>query len=263
MNRFYRRITYCSILFTLSLAACTSTPPATPIPTAAFTLVPSLASTETLTPTPSPTPESTAESTLDPDATPEPTQITLTIEPVTGQKIPPPIDITLPTGWQFGYDTVVQPDLDGLRLYPVAVYTGTLEGGGQGTIIVVWGFANMTAGNPITGAAEIDLWADGLRLWRLLINEVGCTVGTDLRRDFTIGDRAAVGTEVSAVNCPREPDATGWFGALQVDGLNFAFYAFTDPQSILGSAQDELQAILDTVSFRVTDYLTATPVPQD
>lgn len=240
----------------IGLAACggaAATPTATPnVPTR--TLVPT--STSTPASTANPTAEATAEGTFDPALIP--TQIIVTVEPVTGQRLPPPLDIALPDGWAFGYDAVVLRDLDGLRIYPVAIYQGAVTGG-IGNIVVVWGFAPIAAGNPLTGVAEVNLWGDGLRLWRLLITEIGCVVGTDLQRDYVIGGRPAVGTQVSVVQCPEEPDAAGWFGGLNVDGINFLFYAFTDTQAILGPAADELQAILDTVVFRVDEYRIATP----
>lgn len=204
------------------------------------------------------TPETTAEGTFDPALIP--TQIIVTVEPVTGQRIPPPLEIDLPEGWAFGYDGVMLQDLDGIRIYQVAVYQGPVTGG-TGSIVVVWGFAPIMVGNPLAGAGQVNLWSDGLRLWRLLITEIGCVVGTDLQRDYVVGGLPAVGTQVSVVDCPEYPDAAGWFGGLNVDDLNFLFYAFTDTQSILGPAADELQAILDTVVFRVQEYRNATRTP--
>ncbi|MDX1993913.1 MAG: hypothetical protein SF029_16115 [bacterium] len=250
-----------TLSLTLVLAGCNTGTTASTATTA-----PTLSPVPTSSATPSRTP--TAEATVDltAEVTPEgtfdlsalPTQIIVTVEPITGQRVPPPLDITLPEGWARGYETVLLQDLDGIRTYPVAVYTGPVTGG-TGTIYLVWGFANLTAAGPTASAGLINLWSDGLRLWRLLITETGCNVGTDLQREYTVGGRTAVGTQVSAVDCPELPNVAGWFAGLQVDGLNFVFYATSDPQAMLGPAAAEMQGILDSVAFRVTDYLTATP----
>ena len=97
---------------------------------------------------------------------------------------------------------------------------------------------------------EPDIWTDGTRLLRLAIVETGCNVGTDLRRNYSVGGLQAVGTQFAAVGCPQLPDTRGWFAALRQFNANFVFYVYTDPISAMdGSTPDELQAILDTVQF--------------
>jgi protein-disulfide isomerase len=191
-----------------------------------------------------------AESTADPMAT---------LEPLMGQYIEPPLDIQLPAGWRQGYDTVVLQDVDSnFRGVPLAVYTGPVSGG-TGTIVLLWGFPNLVVGNPFLGEATPDLWSDGLRLLRLAIVEEGCNVGTDLRREFSIGGQTAVGTQFSAVDCPQLPDTRGWFAGVQQQGINFVFYVYTDPLEAMNTAQPELQAIMDTVAFREIPVVTPQP----
>lgn len=261
----------------LALAACA----APPTPTATPTLLPSL--------TPSSTPDvqaavagtltalapAAALSTpaLTPTASPPPTEtpIVVTLPPLARQRIPPPMELTLPTGWEtVGYDVLVLNDVGDIRGIPFAVYRGPLVGGqGTGTIVLLWGFPNLVGGNPFEAAGqEPDLWSDGLRLLRLAVLEQGCNIGTDLRQQYPVGDRSAVGTQFSAVGCPELPDARGWFAGVRERGLNFVFYAYAegdamvDPQRLdaYQAARDELQAILDTVRFQVPE-VTATPAP--
>lgn len=196
-----------------------------------------------------------------PDAEATEDTLVVTVEPLLGEQIEPPLDITLPAGWRYGYDTLVLDDVDVLmRTIPLAVYTGPVTGG-TGTIVLLWGFPNLVAANPLQPeSSQPDLWADGLRLLRLAVIEQGCNVGTDMRLDYTIGGLSASGTQFAAVDCPELPDTRGWFAGLRDRGINFVFYAFAEPITAMdGSAADELQAILDTVSFRVPESVTATP----
>ncbi len=200
----------------------------------------------------------------DPLATAEPTPLVLEIDPLAGDQIPPPFTIDLPAGWRFGYNAIVLQDLDALRVIPLAIYTGPVTGG-TGTIVLLWGFPNVL---PATGAAATDesvpvnanLFTDGLRLLRLAVVEPTCNIGTDLRRDYSVGGLAASGTQFAAVDCPSGlPDTRGWFAGLQQFSLNFVFYAYAEPISAMdGAAAGELQAILDTVRFELPEA-TATP----
>jgi hypothetical protein len=187
--------------------------------------------------------------------TEEVTPIVVTIEPLLHTPIPPPLDISLPDGWKGGYDALLIHDVDGLRTIPIAVYTGPVTGG-TGSIYLLWGFPNIVAYNPLQDGAQVDLWADGLRLLRLAVVEQGCNVGTDIKRQFSIGGLAASGTLFAAVDCPDLPDTRGWFAGLQEYGINFVFYAFATPISAVDSSAGELQAILDSVQFRIAE---ATP----
>lgn len=240
----------------LLLAACDSGTQATVPP--ADTLVPSLTPTPDVTRVPLPS--------WTPSASPPPsdTPVPLVLESEGLDAYPPPIDIDLPPGWASGFDIIVNPDIDGvLRAFPVAVYQGPVTDG-TGTLVLLWGFQATTA-DPVFGTTDAtSIYRDGLRLWRFLLNGIDCNIGTDLQYDFQVGGQQASGTFVSAVDCPPgpddvpEPDVSGWFAGLNVDGLPFIFYAYTDPAAILGPARAEMQAILDTVSFRVAEALTAT-----
>lgn len=200
-----------------------------------------------------------ATAAVDPAATPDPDLVTL--EPLMGDQVPPPLTIDLPDGWQAGYDVLVLQDIDAIRNLPFAVYTGPVTGG-QGTIVLLWAFPNLLSGNPLLGEVAPDLWADGTRLLRLAIVEAGCNIGTDLRREYPIGGLTALGTSFAAVDCPALPDTRGWFAGLQQFDLNFVFYAFAEPITALdGPAEDELQAILDTVQFVRPPTPTPTPTP--
>jgi hypothetical protein len=204
--------------------------------------------------TPAPDPQVT----VDPEATPEPE--VLVLEPLMGDRVPPPLTIDLPDGWRMGYDVLLLRDIDAIRNIPLAVYTGPVTGG-QGTIVLLWGFPNLVIASPVLGEIAPDLWADGTRLLRLAIVESGCNIGTDLRRTYSIGGLQAVGTQFAAVNCPELPDTRGWFAGLQQFNLNFIFYAFAEPlEALNGPAEAELQAILDSVRF--VRPPTPTPDPE-
>jgi hypothetical protein len=276
------------ILFVLLAAACGQTPAPTATPTPMPTLVASLTATtpgdialavdSTLTAlapigatptdlTLTPTPEISATPTQTPD---------VTLPPLAGEKIPPPLDITLPEGWRVVLtDVQILQDVDRhIRGFPFEVYSGPVTGG-IGTIVLYWGFPNLnlTTGEtavPLMAGTPVrpDIWSDGLRILNLAVVEQGCTVGTDLRRSYRIGLLSGTGTQFSAVNCPELPDTRGWFTAIQEKGLNFVFYVYVEGEGVMSSASldafraasDELQAILDTVRFRVPDG-TLTPSP--
>ncbi len=218
-----------------------------------------------LTPTPFTTPTANVSPTPAESATPTPTFVPLQFESEGVDEYRPPINIDLPDEWQSGFDIIVNPDIDGeLRAFPVAVYQGPVTNG-TGTIILIWGFQSTTPSEVIAPSDSVNIYRDGLRLWRFLLNGIECNVGSDLQRDYLIGGLPAAGTFVSAVDCPpgvggvEDPDVSGWFAGMRVENLPFIFFAFSDPQAILGPARDEMQAILDTVEFRVAEFLTATP----
>jgi hypothetical protein len=202
------------------------------------------------------------EATPDPEATEPP--LVVTVEPLLGERIPPPFEIALPDGWQFGYDTFILSDVDGaIRTIPLAVYTGPIPGG-SGTIVLLWGFPNLFGAEMFSGGPNTpDLWSDGLRLLRLAIIEQDCNIGTDLRREYSIGGMSAAGTQFSAVDCPELPDTRGWFAGVQESGVNFVFFMFADPIDAMTTGQEALQAVLDSVEFHVEPAVevTATPAP--
>jgi hypothetical protein len=184
------------------------------------------------------------------DATP------IFVDPLLGLPIAPPISIDLPDGWLYGYDTILYNEVDGaVDSVPFALYTGEVSGG-IGTIVMVWGYDSVTTGiefDPNFGV--VNPWLDGLRMLRAIIFDPRCNIGTAPRRDYTVGLLPAAGTTFNVVDCPADqPDTRGWFAALNVDGINFAFYVYIDPMPPAGTpAEAELQAVLDSVQFRVAE----------
>lgn len=186
------------------------------------------------------------DSTIDPNST-EP--VVITLPPVQNQEIPPPLTLTLPEDWRTRHDILLLGDVDGMRSIPFSYYSGPVTGG-TGNIALLWGFPNLVVGNPFdTASIQVDLFTDGLRLLRLAVIEQGCNIGTDLRREYSVGGLTAVGTQFSAVTCPETADTRGWFAGLQQNDINFEFYVFTDPIEAIDGARAELQAILDSVRF--------------
>lgn len=237
-----------AMIFLISLSACESLAAPTP------TMTPSPVPSSTPTEPPSPTPPVTATPLPDAveEATPE-----VQISTLVGQGVPPPFDITLPDGWNSAYDALAFSDVDAaLRAVQLSVYRGPVTGG-TGTIVVMWGFPNIIAGNPFTlpgtPTPAPDLWSDGLRLFRTAMVERGCNAGTDLQRPYTVGGRTGSGTKFAIVDCPETPDTRGWFVGLQEQGLNFVFYIYAEPIEAMDAADSELQAVLDTIQFHVSE----------
>ncbi len=182
---------------------------------------------------------------------------TYSYDPLTGDRIAPPLTLDLPEGWQYGYDALVLQDIDGIRPVPFALYQGPVTGG-TGSIVLLWGFPNLVNYSATASAnVQLDVWTDGTRLLRLAVFEQGCNVGTDLRRDYSVGGMQAIGTQFAAVGCPQFPDTRGWFAGLRQFNINFVFYVYTDPITAMDKAQSELQAILDTVRFAMPEAAPA------
>jgi len=215
----------------------------------------------TSTPLPTPTPAEAAEAT--PEVTEEP--LLYLVMSDMEEAMEPPISITLPPEWEALHGTHLIQDIDGPRSLPFTVYQGPVTGG-TGQIILIWGFPEIgVGGNPFDPESNIvfSLYNDGLRMLRLAVLDPQCNIGTDVERTYGIGQRPAKGTVFSAVNCPDEPDTRGWFAALRQDELNFAFYMLGLPIEVMdGNVPLEMQAILDTVEFRVDEFL-AQPPPTD
>ena len=233
---------------TLLLTACG----AAAAPTATVTPTPVPSSTATPLPTETPTATATAA----PDITEEAT-LPVTFVPLTAAGEAPPFDITLPDGWQYGYNILAIPDVDAeLRPVQLTIYRGPVAGG-TGTIVVLWGFPNIIASSPLilpgTPTPAPDLWSDGLRLFRTAIVDRGCNAGTDLQRSYTVGGRTGAGTKFAIVDCPESPDTRGWFVGVQEDGLNFVFYVYAEPIDAMDTAEADLQAILDSIEFHVSE----------
>ncbi len=218
-----------------------------------FTIDRALAAfSETLNRALTPAPEATAETT--------PAAV-VTIEPLLDEAIQPPLELALPAGWGAGYATLLLQDFDQARAVPVAVYSGPVTGG-TGTLVLLWGFPNIVAPSAGQEVLYADLYLDGLRLLRLAVLEAGCNVGTDLQRGYSIGGLAATGATFAAVDCPELADTRGWFAGLRQYGLNYVFYAYTEPIGAMdGPAAGELQAILDSAQFAPVPQATPAPDP--
>ena len=199
---------------------------------------------------------------LTPGATAEATgEVAVTVEPLLSGALQPPVILDLNEDWRVGYATMLIEDFDGPRGLPVAVFSGPVEGG-TGTIVLLWGFPNVVSPDPGDQPLQTDLYLDGLRLLRQVVLEAGCNIGTDLRRDDIIGGMAAIGSTFAAVDCPELPDTRGWFAGLRQYGLNYMFYAYTDPiEAMDGPAADQLRTVLETVQFLPVPEPTATPAP--
>lgn len=205
---------------------------------------------QTATPTPNPD--------ITPEVTPEIESVTIEIEASEGQEIDPPLTIDLPEGWVSLNSTLVIQDITGLRILPYTIYAGLVnEDTGIGYIVLLWGFSNVALmpDSDNTTEVKINPFMDGLRLLRLALLEPECTVGTDVEREYPIGDQLGYGTGFAAVGCPQTEDTRGWFVSLNVDNLNFAFYVYAEPLASMDGAEDELQAILDTVRFDIPGFL--------
>ncbi len=238
----FRTLLWRAVLL-LTLAACAESPPA---PTATPTLVPTFTPyvRPTLPPTNTPVPTPAQPPTVTP----------VLVEPLTGVAVEPPLDMPLPEGWAFGFDTMLFQEVGDLTYVPIALYKGAVTGG-TGTIVLIWNFRSITTGNPLSAAyGQPNLWVDGLRLLRALVFDPRCNIGTAAQQRYTVGGKDAVGTQFAAVDCPDAPDTKGWFAGLTVDDVNFVFYVYTDPITAMdGVAKQELQAVLDGVVFRVAD----------
>src|SRR5258708_28479180 len=276
-NRFMVVALILSLLLCACASAPTATPiPATTAPTTApvtgAQAVTALASATrtplpSVTPTPSlviPPPQPTqqnAQATAVPAATkvPAATQTTapsptspsalLALTPVMGMTplaskaallpgVPPPLDIQLPPGWQYGYSVVPVRDPFVEASMNMALYTGPVKNG-KGTIIVRWGCPSIGAPPSLAvplptaslapGATPIDqqtqfLWSDGIRLLQGTIVDISCNVGRYDQQFFKIGGKDAVGAYFNASQCADIPDTVGWFAGLNQYGGNFLFY---------------------------------------
>jgi hypothetical protein len=215
-------------------------PPATRVPTNTPQAAP-----PTLTPQPSATISN------------EPTLETLALNPRVGTDLEPPIRIDLLDGWTVVSDALMLPDFGELTVVPFAFYSGPVAGG-TGNIAILYGFENLV---PEFGDRTPNVYADALRLLLFAVIEPTCEYSFEEERQFFVGDRQARGTVYAADTCPEDlPSLSGWFAALNVDGLNFAFYAYVEPIAGLSAAsRGELQSILDSVEFDFSLLSTIEP----
>lgn len=231
------------------------------IPLLALLLMLGLAATaaqEGNAPTPEATDDPNATPPAEASADPQPETTAVVIEPLLDIPIPPPLEMTLPQDWRFGYDSYVYEDINGsVEIVQIAVYSGEVSGG-TGWIVLVWGHDSVV--NPFEAdTPERSIWLDGLRLLHVLLFDSRCEILTDPQREYEVGGLPATGSTFRTLGCPEsQPDTRGWFAALRVETLNFAFYAYVDPPQEPGSpAEEELQAILDSVVFYVAEALEA------
>lgn len=254
-----RLLCYFVFLWAL-LAACgpTASPDTTPTPT----------ETPTLLPTPTDVPTLQPSITPEPTLTPSQTLIPVEIEQLTQDELPVPIDLSLPAGWALRMSRgMVMRDVDStIATVPVTVFSGPVTGG-TGYIILFWGFPNLGANLFATQTIEQIMWAEGLRFFRMALVEEDCVPGTDLQNTFSVGGKTASGARFSIVDCPPPlRDTRGWFAGLHERDVNFLFFAYVEPdgdiddpavQPGIYAAENELQAVLDTVQFRILE--TAAP----
>jgi len=224
----------------------------TPVPTSSPTAVPTLApSIEPPTLTPISPPIATDS------------RIPVTLNPAIVTDLEAPIRIEIPDGWKSASDALLIPGAEGMSAVPFSLYQGSVTGG-TGTIVLLWAFESVVPVSP-TGSllSGVNLFSDGLRLLLFTIIEAECEFVYDEARTFTVGGLQGEGTYFVADDCPDDlPSIRGWFWAANIEGLNFAFYAYTEPKEALeGSALEELQAILDTVEFDLS--LLPTPAPTE
>lgn len=215
----------------------------TPGPTLMFT------ATVTSTSTPAVTADLASTSQAAPTATDFPVDPSVpTMTPAPFQRgEAPPLQITLPDGWEAAHALVnlntayIQGNL------PVSLYTGPLENGATGTIWLIWGYPNVT--DPIS--QQINPYADGVQLLRgLVVDAENCTMGLGSeRRQYKIGGLDAVGTIYSASPCLDGSDVAGFFAAMHLYGMNFAFFVEVEPVAQVGPGLREMQTILDSVQF--------------
>jgi len=186
-----------------------------------------------------------------------PTPTPVPLDPLLSIGVEPPMEITLPDDWLFGYDTLAYRDIDGsIQTALVAVYTGPVTGG-TGWLILTWGHSSVV--NPFEmETPERAVFLDGLRLLRLVIFDPSCEVTVQPQAEYTVGEEIAQGAEFEAILCPDgQPDTNGWFAALTQEEINFSFYAYVDPlqEAEESAAFAELQAILDSIVFRVDEAI--------
>jgi hypothetical protein len=244
-----------------ALAACSPAP--APEPTFAASPTSDLTAVATSTPTTEPTVGPSIEPpTATASFTPLPTddRIPVTLNPTVLTDLEAPIRIAIPDDWQVASDALLLPASQGVRAVPFSLYQGPVPGG-TGTILLLWGFENVVPAAP-TGSplAPINLFADGLRMLLFTVVEAECNFAYDEERIFSVGGLDGPGTYFAADDCPDNlPSVRGWFSAISQNGLNFAFYAYTEPMEALEGATGDLQAILDSVVFDFSLLPTAEP----
>jgi hypothetical protein len=218
------------------------TPTVTPfqMPTATPVILP----TRTLLPTQTPAPEATLAPDVTAPATPQ------AQAPVMLPGVPPPLEITLPEGWETVHLVVPLRTFDNqMHDVPLTIYFGTLGGNVNAFIYLYWGFPNTV--DWITG--EYNLWADGVQILRGSLVGDTCNLGVYDQQTFMVGGLEGIGAYYQAADCQGENDTAGWFTTLRVYNGSFAFYVAVEPWDARTAQRDNLQAILDSVTFLPPD----------
>lgn len=157
---------------------------------------------------------------------------------------PPPLDITLPEGWQAANMLVPFSSYGDVRDMPLTIYAGPLDDGVRGIIYLFWDFPNVVSPN-----GDLNLWADGVQLLRGSLIGDACNLGVYEQQPFTVGGQSGVGAFYQADECQEQANAAGWFVALRIGSTSFAFYVAVEPLDAMPGQVAALQAILDTVVF--------------
>jgi hypothetical protein len=218
------------------------TPTFTSFPAA--TATPVIMPTRTQVPTLAPTPQATPTLAGTAPATPE------AQAPVMLPGVPPPLEITLPDGWQTVHLVVPLRTFDNvMHDTPLTIYFGTLDDNVNAFIYLYWGFPN--AVDWVTG--EYNLWADGVQILRGSLVGDTCNLGVYDQETFMVGGLEGVGAYYQAADCQGEDDTAGWFTTVRVNNGTFAFYVAVEPWDARTAQRDRLQAILDSVKFLPPD----------
>jgi hypothetical protein len=200
--------------------------------------------TRTQVPTQSPVPEATLAPEGTAPATPE------AQAPVMLPGVPPPLEITLPDGWQTVHLTVPLRTFDNvMHDTPLTIYFGPLDDNVNAFIYLYWGFPN--AVDWVTG--EYNLWADGVQILRGSLVGDTCNLGVYDQQTFTVGGLEGIGAYYQAADCQGEDDTAGWFTTVRAYNGSFAFYVAVEPWDARTAQRDNLQAILDSVTFLPPD----------
>jgi len=157
---------------------------------------------------------------------------------------PPPLDITLPEGWQAAHLLVPFSTVGGQREMPLTIYTGPLGDGVTGIIYLFWRFPSIVAPN-----GELNLWADGVQILRGSLIGTACNLGVYEQQTLTVGGQSGVGAFYQADACEDQTDTAGWFVTVRPANISFAFYTAVEPLEAMPDHVAALQAILDSVRF--------------
>ncbi len=223
----------------------TPTPTVTPFQFASAT--PVMQPTRTPLPTQTPAPEVTGAPDVTgtaPAATPQ------AQAPVMLPGVPPPLEITLPEGWETVHLVVPLRTFDDeMHDIPLTIYFGSLDDNVNAFIYLYWGFPN--AVDWVTG--EYNLWADGVQILRGSLIGDTCNLGVYDQQTFMVGGLEGVGAYYQAADCQGENDTAGWFTTVRVNNGTFAFYVAVEPWDARTAQHDNLQMILDSVTFLPPD----------